>query len=120
MQRLIVELKEPLNASFCEDIVKFLGKCELTPLTENYCVLEGFKMDYSQSCFEKLLQFTEQSTNRVFLASEHGDLDLQLYHLQKCNKNIFMSEFEPPNLHSKHCVSEELWIILGIQVDDFE
>ena len=122
MQRLIVQLKEPLNTSFCEVLVESFGRCELTPLTENYCMLEGFKMNNSSTCFEGLLQIVKQYANRAFLASLIGELDSQLHQLQQCSENAFLSEFEPPNLllYRKHIVSEQLWIVISVLLDDFE
>ncbi len=125
MHRLIVDIGEPLNASFCEAVLALLGKCEIIPFTENYCVVEGFKMEQSSIAFDKLLHFTEQFVNRAFLASSNGDLDTQLHQLHQSPKNAFICEFEPPEmiLFSKRQINEILWCILPwekITGDDFE
>jgi len=78
VHRLIVETEDQLNASFCGALVSAIGKCEVIPLTGNFCVIEGFKMDDSATHFERLLKCTVEHTKRAFLVNTEGDLDMQL------------------------------------------
>lgn len=122
MHRLIIHLKEPLNASFCEDLVALLGHCDVIPFTKNYCVIEGFKMDNSLISFEKILQLMKQNANRSFLASLKGDLDSQLQQLNKCPENSFLSEIEPSLtlFWSMLKVNDELWCLLPWEEPEFD
>lgn len=122
MHRLIIHLKEPLNTSFCEGLVALLGNCDVIPFTENYCVIEGFKMDNSLISFEKLLQLMKQNANRSFLASLKGDLGSQLQQLDKCPENSFLSEIEPTKtlFWSMLKVNNELWCLLPWEEPEFD
>ena len=78
MHRLIVQLRKPLDADFCEALVELLGECEVTPLTESFCVLEGFEMDNINSEFELLSAFREAYVQRSFWILAESDLEEQI------------------------------------------
>lgn len=113
MHRLIVQLKEPLNASFCEAVVSSFGHCEIVPLTENYCVVEGFKMDVSAFSFEKILDFTRLNVNKAFLAVVNEDLDNQVHWLNIFPESGLLCSFEPPKVitYSKTQINHQLWCL---------
>lgn len=111
MHRLIVHLKEPLNASFCEAVVKLFGQCELIPMTEDYCVIQGLKLDSESQYFERCLQFNETMAYKSFLGALDSDMDMQLDLLVKSPTKTLISDFKPPKviLFSRFEVSKNIW-----------
>ena len=114
MYRLIIDIGEPLNALFCEALVEVIGNCEVTPLTENYCVLEGFKMDGSKEFFNKLLKFVDQSSNKSLIAASKVGIDDQIQWLLDFPEKGLLCEFEPPEiiLFNKIQISNQLWCVI--------
>lgn len=111
MHRLIVQLKKPLNASFCEAVVNSFGECTLIPIAEGYCVVEGLKISANDQYFEKFLQFNNKRANKSFLGTLNNDIDTQLANLSNSPKKAFLSDFKPPKviLYSRFKLSENLW-----------
>ena len=121
MYRLIIDAVEPLNAQFCEALVAVLGGCEVIPLTENYCAVEGFKMECTESGFQCLLAFIEKHANSAFLGNIKGSVNDQVLLMQKSIGNALICDFEPPKilLHEVVGINSKTWLILGICCNDF-
>ena len=96
MHRLIVQLKEPLNASFCEAVVNLFGQCELIPMTRDICLLEGLKKGCSSEDFYCLLKFINTHTTKALLANALYDKNLQVQQLVKAEDCGLYTIEEPP------------------------
>lgn len=121
MHRLIVQLKEPLNASFCESVVNLFGECELIPLSEDYCVLEGLNLKDDAQNFEVLLQFIKTNANKAFLATLKSKMDYQFSILISSPKKVILSDFQLNNilLYNTHELKKDLWVTIPWIEPDF-
>lgn len=125
MSRLIVHLKAPLNASFCVDLVVAFGNCRVTPLIENCCIVEGYKMEYTKNGFLHLLEFIQIYANKAFLTLTYEDLDIQVQWLKIFPEKGLICSFEPPEIITitKIQLNNQLWCLIPwkqIKNDDFD
>lgn len=116
MHRLIVQLKEPLNASFCEAVVNLFGQCELIPMTEDYCVVEGVEIEEFDACLGSLLELRRSFMLKAFLANLHGDFEDQTILLQECQNDTMICDYNPkiPTSYKSSLTAENTWLIIGI------
>jgi len=125
MHWLLIDIGKPLDASFCEAVVKLFGQCEVIPLTENYSAVEGFRIEHSLESIKNLLQLIEQHAHKAILADVRNNFDTQMHWLQIFPEKGLLCDFEPPeiSMFTKIQLKDHLWCLIPwdeLTADDFD